>query len=533
MLRDCLNTAIAGDAVVRGSGYRKVDTIEAERYVLPMVVRSLVCRFLREMAFSHRTMAVSAMLVAMLPRITMAQEPVARGAVSASVSGVVFDSLAQKPLGSAVVELVKADSLSAPARSVQSDSLGNFRIEGVRPGRYLIGFMHPMLDSIGIERPPREVTVDGVAASVRIDLALPSPRSLRLALCGASAVADSIALIMGIVRDAGTRAAVASSTVTVEWADFIISTGGLRRTTERRTYTTEETGWFALCGAPVSGSIELSASHDADSTAALELEVPGNGLLRRDLFFGVAREMAADVVPRVTDSLAMPRGPRRAGDGRLTGTVVASDGGRPLAGARISIRNGPSSSADERGAFTLTGIPTGTRMLDVRAVAYAPAELPVDVVEGGAPLRIELATLKSVLDTVKVRANLSVNRDYEGFLRRQKHGGAGRFIATEEIARRNPIFAVDMLRSMPGILIVRDDNQYDILAQRSPQNFFTPFCRVAVFVNGNPLREPTVNDLNAYLRPHQMLGVEVYDAGAAPAEFSRRNGCGVVVVWTK
>ncbi|MBC7841119.1 MAG: carboxypeptidase regulatory-like domain-containing protein [Gemmatimonadaceae bacterium] len=226
-------------------------------------------------------------------------------------------------------------------------------------------------------------------------------------------------------------------------------------------------------------------------------------------------------------------GPRRAGDGRVIGTVVSAEGGRPLSGARIGIRNGPTTQADERGAFTLSGIPTGTRMLDVRAVSYAPVALPVDVVEGGAPLRIELALLKSVLDTVKVRANLSVNRDYEGFLRRQKHGGAGRFITTDDIARRNPIQAVDLLRSMPGILIARDDNQLEILAQRSPQNVFVPFCRVAVIVNGNPIREPTVNDINGYLRPNQMLGVEIYDAGAAPAEFSRRNGCGVVVIWTR
>lgn len=113
--------------------------------------------------------------------------------------------------------------------------------------------------------------------------------------------------------------------------------------------------------------------------------------------------------------------------------VVAADAGRPLSGARIGIRNGPTTQVDERGAFTLTGVPTGTRMLDVRAVSYAPVDLPVDVVDGGAPLRIEMASVKSVLDTVKVLANLSVNREYKGFLRRQKHGGAGRFITSEDI----------------------------------------------------------------------------------------------------
>ena len=92
---------------------------------------------------------------------------------------------------------------------------------------------------------------------------------------------------------------------------------------------------------------------------------------------------------------------------------------------------------------------------------------------------------------------------------------------------------MDLLRSMPGSMISRNDNQFDILTQRSPQNFNVSLCRVAAFVNGSALREPTVNNLNAYLRPNQLLGIEAYDAGAAPVAFLRRNGCGVVVIWTK
>ena len=87
--------------------------------------------------------------------------------------------------------------------------------------------------------------------------------------------------------------------------------------------------------------------------------------------------------------------------------------GRPLSGARVGIRNGPHARADERGVFALTGIPTGTRMLEFRAVTHAPLVLPVDVVKGAAPLRIALVPMKSVLDTVKVWANLSVDRNQQ------------------------------------------------------------------------------------------------------------------------
>lgn len=477
---------------------------------------------------------VAVMCTALFARPAAAQASVVRVGPSTTVSGVVFDSLALKPLASARVELVNADSMSAPPKSVDTDSLGTFKFDGVRPGRYLLGFMHPMLDSIGVEQTPRAVTIDGRTVAVRIDLAVPSSRSLRVAICGAAAVADSQSLILGIVRDAGTRSAVASSIVAVEWADLTITSGGLRRSSERRTFATQETGWFALCGAPASGTILLSASHDADSTEALELEVPALGFLRRDLFFGVARQIAADTVARATDSLAMRTGPRRSGDGRVSGIVVTADGARPLSGARVEIRNGPETRADDRGAFTLAGVPTGTRMLDVRAVAYAPLELPVDVVEGAAPLRIALVSLKALLDTVKVRANLGGTRDEAEFLRRRKRSGAGRFLTAEDIAKRNVILAADLFRSMPGVMFARDENQYDILVQRSLSSMTdNPFCRVAVFVNGFALRDPTVNDLNAILRPNTMRGVEIYDGGAAPPEFSRRNGCGSVVIWTK
>ncbi len=462
--------------------------------------------------------------------VAQAQAPVPR---AASISGIVFDSLAQKPLVAAVVELVDADSLSAPSRTIETDSLGTYRFKDVRPGRYLIGFLHPILDSIGVERTPRAVTVDRGAFAVRMDLAVPSAHSLRVAICGAAAVADSQSLIIGIVRDAATRMAVASSTVAARWAEYTIATTGLQRRPERRTFATQETGWYGLCGARIGSTIALSASHDADSTEALELEIPATGFMRRDLFVGVARAVVGDTVRVVKDSLALETGPRRTGDGRVSGTVVAGDGGRPLAGARLGIRNGPSTRADDRGAFTLTGVPTGTRMLDVRAVAYAPQSLPVDVTEGAAPVRITLVSLKSVLDTVKVRGNLSLYRSQQEFLKRKQHSGAGRFITEEDIAKRNPVAAADLFRTMTGIMFARDDNQNDILVQRSISSFSNPYCRVAVFVNGTSLRDPTVDDLNGYLRPGQILGIEIYDGGTAPPEFSKRNGCGSVVIWTK
>ena len=450
---------------------------------------------------------------------------------SASVSGTVFDSLARAPLSSAMVQLVNADSLSANARTVESDSLGRFIFGNLRAGRYLLGFLHPMLDSLGIEPKPREVRVSAEDA-VRSDLAIPSAQTLRLAICGAAAVADSESLIIGIVRRATDRVAVDSSVVSAQWLELALESGRIARSIARRAVATQETGWYGICGAPSGGTVLLIATHSADSTEALELEIPVTGFLRRDLYFGSASIAGASPPTPSGDTLTLATVVRRTGDGRLTGTVVAASGGRPLPGARVGIANGPQTRADDRGAWTLTGVPTGTRMLEARAVAHYPVSLPVDVIEGAAPVQIAMVTLRSVLDTVKVRATRGGSGKLLEFLSRKKSSGAGRFITSEDIAARNPIYTTDLFRSMPGIMLLRDGTGDEVLVQRS-NTFSSPYCRVSVFMNGMNLRGMSANDINGYVRPNDLIGVEVYSAGAAPPQFSEQNGCGSVVIWSR
>ena len=74
--------------------------------------------------------------------------PQTRGA---TVRGSVFDSLAHAPLPDALVQLVGDDLVSPYGHTVRSDSLGTFEFTDVPAGRYLLGFIHPMLDSLGIE----------------------------------------------------------------------------------------------------------------------------------------------------------------------------------------------------------------------------------------------------------------------------------------------------------------------------------------------------------------------------------------------
>ncbi len=447
--------------------------------------------------------------------------PVAAG----SVSGVVFDSLAGKPLAGATIELVNVDSLSVAPLTTVSDSLGRYLLAGVHAGRYLIGFLHPMADSLGVEAPSQPIALDGRSA-LRRDLFIPSALTLRLAICGAKAVADSDALILGFARRASNRLAIDSAKVAARWLELVIERGAVSRSMTKRSTVTPESGWFALCGAPSGGVILLGAAHGADTTVSLELEIPKSGFLRRDLYFGDER-IASNQDTLSTDSV--PRGVQVAGDGRITGTVVAAISGRPLGGARVSIANGPLTRADERGAFTLTDVPTGTRMMQVRAVAHYPISMPVDVVDGAAPLRIAMSTLEAVLDTVRVTARRTGSELIE-FLSRKRSSGAGKFLTSEDIARRRPLETSDLFRTVAGVDLRRDRNGRSVITMRGG---WAARCLPTFYLNGRVLRGLSAGDLNTFVRPSELVGVEVYNATTTPAQFSDLNGCGSIVFWTR
>jgi Carboxypeptidase regulatory-like domain len=484
-------------------------------------------------AASRRVRWTFLALAAAAPVLRLAaQAPTAAPAgAGQSVSGIVYDSVGGKPLADAAVQLVKADSLAAAARTAMTDSLGHFRINDVPAGHYLIGFLHPMTDSLGIEPKLRDVIVDGRQA-VRVDLAIPSPHTLRVALCGATVVADSEALIFGIVRTASDRAAADSAHVIARWVELSLGTGGLQRTTPRHEVLTHETGWYAICGAPVGGTIALNATRGADSTEALDLEVPIDGFLRRDLWFGVARLATGSASRAAGDSTALAGSRILTGDGRLSGVVVAALGGRPLGGARVGIANGPQTRADERGQWILTAVPTGTRTLEVKAVAHYPVVMPVDVIDGAPPIRVAMLTLKSVLDTVMITATRKGSRNAMEFMNRRRSSGGGRFLTSADIASRSPAYTADLFRTIPGVYVDHDRNGDDILTMNG--GGFAGRCRPSVFLNGMSLRGLSANDINSAVRPSELIGVEVYARGSsAPAQYTEQNGCGSVLFWTR
>jgi hypothetical protein len=274
----------------------------------------------------------------------------------------------------------------------------------------------------------------------------------------------------------------------------------------------------------------LLASRGADSTDLIEVQLQGEGFLRRELFIAAPH---VDSTAR-TDSLASAARRTLAGSGRVSGIVVTAAEGRPLADAQVGIVGGPVTRANERGEWTLVGAPAGTRMLEVRAFGYYPERRRVDVVSGAGPVRIALSTLEAVLDTVKVTAR---NRRPTGFQERHR-SAEGRYITAEDIARRHPTVVSDLFRMMPGVHLEHDLNGVDIRI-RMP-GAFGP-CAPTVFLDGLSLGDRlTTNEIDTWVRPNDITGIEIYSEAATPAEFHQgMNGrndalaCGTLLIWTK
>ena len=474
---------------------------------------------------------VSLMPALAAPAAARAQAQAQAPAPRAEVHGTVYDSIAGKPLVGALVQLVAADTGASYGHTAVSDSLGAYRFVDAPSGRFTLGFYHAVLDSLGLEPLLRTITV-AAGGSARADLSTPSTARLRMAICGAPTPQNSGAVVMGFVRNATDRAPASGVTVIAEWLELSFGAGGMNRRTPRRLATTRETGWFAICHVPSPGSMTLMATRGADSTATIQVEVSRSGFLRRELYLGAARVVATAPPPRdstLKDSTALQVRRVHVGDGRLSGTVRATSDGRPLAGAQISILDGPHTRSNARGEWTLTDAPPGTRLLEVRAVGYYPERRTVDIVESVAPLRIALATFKSVLDTMKISATRTVDLNLVGFQERRR-SSVGRFLTPRDIAVRQPFVTSEIFRSVPGLFL---DRTMDAEEKVMMRGLFEDRCEPAIYINGQWMNGLTSGDLDGFIRPNDIAGIEVYMAGQVPAQFQPGlGGCGSLVFWT-
>jgi hypothetical protein len=483
-------------------------------------------------------MAASAALLASLHSTALARPTAVAGqpdtpVAAAVVSGVVFDSLDGKPLAGALVQVV-ARGENARAWNATSGADGAFAIPGVPRGLYIVGFMHPVLDSLGLTVQPRTIEVSADDA-VDVKLAIPSAHTIRQLLCDGTHPSDSTGLLLGFIRDADTGAPLPGATAVVTWPELVVKKG---IHTERRKVPirSNDAGWYALCGAPADGPLAAHAELGKDASGVIEVNVPPGGVLRRDFY--VPRGAAAVAVSDSQKSDNDRKAPASAelvirhGNARLSG-VVRNAQGQPLSGAQLLVwGSGISGSTRDDGSFTLSGLPAGTQALEARYVGYAPRRVAVDLASNETrSVTVTLDQRADVLDQVTVYGKATKRRgDINGFLERRLRG-MGHYFTRADIARMQPFEFTDIMRRIPGIKLVPTSYfDFTILSSRGAGVNPSGTCQPTIYVDGTRLIDDT--GINAMLLPGDVAALEVYPGPAgAPAQYSDGK-CGSILVWT-
>lgn len=230
------------------------------------------------------------------------------------------------------------------------------------------------------------------------------------------------------------------------------------------------------------------------------------------------------------------------GSGAVLGTVTSSEGGTPLALARVSVVGTKTTTVTRiDGAFTLTRVAVGTRVLQIRLTGYTTI-LTAVVVDARDTVRLDIAlepapmTLDPVQITGKPAPRLPA---MAGFEERRAHA-QGHFFNRDEIVRMQPRRFTDVLRRVPGVQMQHVSSPYEqgeaVRMSRTIGVMGARHCPVLYYVNGSPF--PVTGDIpiDQYINPEEVAAVEVYSGmSQIPSEFnsSAHNArCGVIVIWT-
>jgi hypothetical protein len=441
------------------------------------------------------------------------------------VSGIVYDSTADAPLAGAMVQLVQRDNPSRVRATIADDS-GHFAIDSIDVGAWVLGFLHPRLDALGLASPlvPIEVAVrDDISTS----LAVSAPRSIALRFCGDSGLLSTQGLFIGRVRTARGDTLRGDGLVRVQWTEISMVDSTFERRAPSVLVKTSRAGAFALCGIPTEGAFLARAFAGPDSSGTVDIEASPRGLVVRDLFIGESESIALPPNRTFSDTQRRARG-----NGQLVGLVLGKNA-RPIAGARVIIGGvGASEKSSMTGRFSLSSLPVGTYTAEVRALGYLPKRVPVDIPDrSAASTTIQLDEYVATLDPVAVRANRVIGESIVGFDERKKMG-FGRFIDDDMMERRNPMYMSDALRQTPGLTIMPSGSG-GLGGDQVMMRLGERLCIPDVFLNGIMLMMADGN-MDAFVNVRDVRAIEVYPrAGLAPLQFRRPfSPCGSLVIWT-
>ncbi|WP_411280787.1 carboxypeptidase-like regulatory domain-containing protein [Gemmatimonas sp.] len=415
-----------------------------------------------------------------------------------TIRGLAYDSLAFRPMAGALI------TAEPGGESAASDSLGRFTIYSAQRVMRLVAF-HERADRLGLgELIATRPAGDG--AWERPIVATPGMNTAWTRLClGQRRPANGMGgILFGSTMAADATTRVAGVGLVLQW-QAVKSLLDTTPTFETMTVRSDSLGSYIFCGVQEFGPAALVASSSQFRTDNVLVGADAASLRRVDLLLGATAGPAstATVQGRVVDE-----------NGASVPAATVTFGG-----FKTEILSGPN------GRFTISDVPTGSRMVSARKIGYVTVAKQLDVLERGVTGLEVLVEKGTLVEQVTIRSTRIKSRDATE-LDERKVSGLGRFVDSTHFAKYDRTRqALDLL---PGIRTQ---------VGRAPGDFVIRGrgdCMASLWVNA--VREPnTPDNLIARLPKDEIAAVEIFNNEMqAPARFQTAgNQCAVVVLWTK
>ena len=462
---------------------------------------------LRELLFASLALVAPARVAAQQPT----PPPPTGPKTTAEISGVVVDSLHLRYLAGAEVIIEGVNG------SLITDSSGNFKVEGLKPGTYQIGVFHPILDTLNISLATRPFHVGADSASFVI-LAVPSAATLIGRACPGASSSQARSAVIGYVNDPETLQPVAGAEVSIAWIAIEISKQtGIKRTPHVLRDTTNTAGAFQLCGLPNS----MQASLQARKGTAATSEVP--------IALGDAD---AELVAR-TLLLSRAASSATTGNASVSGKVILEGSGASGPSRVELVGTDVVAMTNDAGEFTMTNLPSGSHVLLARHLGFGAATAPVDLTSREPKkVTIKLPKFVALMDPVLVVARRNASLDKVGFNQRRK-GANEYFLGPEQLQQIHANYLTDIFRRVPGLRVSSNGFDEVVSSSRGVSSLTNSGC-VQFYLDDMPWLSASPGDINSFVNGSEVVGVEVYNGASTPAQYTRgMNACTTVVLWTR
>jgi hypothetical protein len=442
----------------------------------------------------------------------------AQGSDAGRLEGTVTDSVHARPLSGVRVIALGTESPERMRGEATTGTDGGFRIDSLPPGRYMIGFESPLLDSLEITPPPRAVTIEPARAA-SVELALPPASRLRAAVCPGVTLPPGTGAIYGRVVDAETDSPLSGVTVALAWRELDFDRTTLRSASSEGTaaVTTDAGGWYLVCQVPTGARISMQLQREERAGPVIQTFVDDTlGIAIRHLSFSAGSTRPIAETPEEASAGTVSP----SGTAKLSG-VVRGAGDVPVAMAEVMVRGAVARArTDSLGRYALAGLPAGTQMLEVRRVGYALLERPV-ALRPDMTMTADVGLQRVVnLDSMRV---VAIQSRYTEFEEHRKHSIAGRFLGPKEMQWQRIVpYTSNIVEKFPSFHIVGEGPRAVVIS-----NAFGKPCGVNVVIDG--AEHQSINDIPAIV----IGAMELYRQGDVLPPEVIDSWCGAIVIWTK